>query len=98
MGDQEVWCRAYSSEGEPIPQLIAHYRSRVDERNQFEPGKPEQYCSPIEGIGSGTPIYVSSYPVAWRVERMDEGVHNGFEYVRSESDFIRYTRKADIVR
>ena len=29
---------------------------------------------------------------------MDEGVHNGFEYVRSESDVIRYTRKADIVR
>jgi len=49
---------------------------------KFEPGKPEQYCSPTEGIGSGAPLYASPYPVAWRVELMDEGIHSGFEYVR----------------
>ncbi|KAF9777281.1 hypothetical protein BJ322DRAFT_1222315 [Thelephora terrestris] len=47
--------------------------------------------SPTEGIGSGAPLYASPYPVAWRVELMDEGIHSGFEYVRSESNLTGCT-------
>jgi len=36
----------------------------------------------MEGINDGTPIHVSAYPAAWRIEVVTEGVHRGFEYVR----------------
>ena len=31
-----------------------------------------------------SPLVVSAYPVAWRIEVVDEDIHRGFEYVRSE--------------
>ena len=44
----------------------------------------------MEGINNGTPLYVTTYPVAWRIEIVDDGLLRGFEYVRSELDVTRH--------
>ncbi|KAF9642073.1 hypothetical protein BDM02DRAFT_3273603 [Thelephora ganbajun] len=44
----------------------------------------------IEGL-KDSPLSVTAYPVAWRVEIVDDVKHRGFEYVRSELDIIRHT-------
>lgn len=36
----------------------------------------------MEGFNDGTPIHVSVYPAAWRIEVVDNEPHRGFEYVR----------------
>ena len=36
------------------------------------------------GLENGSPLSVSGYPVAWRVEVVNDDIHRGFEYVRSE--------------
>ncbi|KAF9649750.1 hypothetical protein BDM02DRAFT_3113175, partial [Thelephora ganbajun] len=46
-----------------------------------EPRKPEQFCTPPEKLGE-SPLMVTAYPVAWRVEVVDDAKHRGFEYVR----------------
>lgn len=50
---------------------------------QVEPGKPEQFCSMMKKLGEA-PLAVSPYPVAWRVEVVNDVEHRGFEYIRSE--------------
>ena len=47
-----------------------------------EPGKPEQFCTSAEKLGDA-PLVVAPYPVAWRIEVVDNDKHRGFEYVRS---------------
>lgn len=49
---------------------------------QIEPGKPDQFCTPMNGVNGGTPLYVNAYPVAWRIETVEDGIHHGYEYVR----------------
>ncbi|KAF9649754.1 hypothetical protein BDM02DRAFT_3113186 [Thelephora ganbajun] len=49
---------------------------------RVEPGKPEQFCTPSDGVNSGTTLRVAAYPVAWRVEMAEDEHHRGFEYVR----------------
>jgi len=46
-----------------------------------EPGKPDQFCTLIEGV-TNSPLEVAAYPVAWRVEVVNDDKHRGFEYVR----------------
>jgi len=46
----------------------------------------------MEGINNGTPIHVTSYPVAWRIEVANEGIHRGFEYVRSGLNLTCHAR------
>ena len=41
----------------------------------------------MNGISPGTALRVAAYPVAWRVETVDDEDHRGFEYVRSGSVF-----------
>jgi len=36
------------------------------------------------GLENGSALSVVAYPVPWRVEVVDDDVHRGFEYVRSE--------------
>jgi len=36
----------------------------------------------MDGTNNGNPVYVAAYPIAWRVEVVDEGKHRGFEYIR----------------
>jgi len=36
----------------------------------------------MEGLGNGTALSVAAYPVAWRVEVVNDDKHRGFEYVR----------------
>ena len=49
-------------------------------------GKPEQFCAPIVGLENGSLLSVAAFPVAWRVEVVNDDIHRGFEYVRSEHD------------
>ena len=38
----------------------------------------------MAGLENGRLLSVSAYPVAWRIEIVDDDIHRGFEYVRSE--------------
>ena len=51
---------------------------------QFAPGEPEQFCTPLDGTQDLAVLHVCAYPVAWRVEIVDDGIHRGFGYVRSD--------------
>ena len=53
-------------------------------QTQVEPGKPEQFCTALEGIENHKTLRVSAYPAAWRVKIVDDDNHRGFEYVRSD--------------
>ncbi|KAF9649756.1 hypothetical protein BDM02DRAFT_1746445 [Thelephora ganbajun] len=46
-----------------------------------EPGKPEQFCTRTGKLGESQ-LVVAAYPVAWRVEVVDDAQHRGFEYIR----------------
>jgi len=48
----------------------------------------------MTGLVNGSQLSVSAYPVAWRVEVVDEDIHRGFEYVRSEQHPNHPTRSA----
>ncbi|KAF9781763.1 hypothetical protein BJ322DRAFT_1023120 [Thelephora terrestris] len=56
---------------------------------RIEPGKPEQFFAPTEGTTKGTSFFVGPYPVAWRIEVVNDAKHRGFEYIRSEPEIIR---------
>ena len=45
----------------------------------------------MEGLNDATPLYVAAYPAAWRIEAVNDGIHRGYEYVRSELDVTRHT-------
>ena len=46
----------------------------------------------MNGQVDGSPLSVSAYPAAWRIEVVNDDIHRGFEYARSENDFNRRTR------
>ena len=37
----------------------------------------------MEGIAGDAAITVAIYPLAWRIEVVNDNIHRGFEYVRS---------------
>ena len=41
----------------------------------------------MEGLNDGTPLFVAAYPVAWRIETVNDEKHRGFEYVQSDQVF-----------
>ena len=43
----------------------------------------------MEGLNHADVLFVTSYPVAWRVEIVDDEIHRGYEYVRSELGVTR---------
>lgn len=43
----------------------------------------------MAGLANGSPLSTSAYPGAWRIEVVDDDVHRGFEYVRSEHNVGR---------
>jgi len=49
---------------------------------RFDPGEPEQFCTPLDGLQNGVTLRVAPYPVAWRIETVDDDQHRGFGYVR----------------
>ena len=54
-------------------------------RVQVDPGKPEQFCTPLKGIQNGITLRVTPYPLAWNIKVVnDNDNHRGFEYVRSD--------------
>ena len=62
---------------------------------QIELGKPEQFCTPMVEVGNDSNaecrLCVAAYPVAWRVEVVNDDIHRGYEYIRSEHNFTRPT-------
>jgi hypothetical protein len=65
----------------------------IDQRGfQVEPGKPDQFCTPMNGVNGGPPLYVDTYPVAWRVGILDDVKHRGYEYVRWGLDIFQCPR------
>ena len=38
-----------------------------------------------------TPLYVAAYPVAWKIEIVNDEKHRGFEYIRSELHLTQHT-------
>ncbi|KAF9649757.1 hypothetical protein BDM02DRAFT_3260142 [Thelephora ganbajun] len=51
---------------------------------RVEPGKPEQFCVPLHGLGDGAhpSLGVTPYPMAWRLAIVEDEEHRGFEYIR----------------
>ena len=48
----------------------------------------------MDVLGDERRLLVAAYPVAWRIEVVDDDVHRGFEYVRYEPDIPQCTRAA----
>ena len=66
-------------------------------RVEIDPGNPEQFCTPLNGLKNGTALCVSGYPTAWRIGVVDEEMHRGFGYVRSDrASFDAFVRFTDI--
>ena len=57
-------------------------RAILNKITQLEPGKPDQFCMMLDGLGNGTSISVAAFPVAWRVEVVKEKRYHGWDYVR----------------
>ena len=51
---------------------------------------PEHFCTPMKGIDNGTSLYVTIYPVAWRIEVVNDELHRGSGYVRSVLEVTQY--------
>ncbi|KAF9781769.1 hypothetical protein BJ322DRAFT_243359 [Thelephora terrestris] len=49
---------------------------------RLEQGKPEQYCIMLKGLESESVVSVSPFPVAWRIEIVEDERFRGCEYVR----------------
>lgn len=49
---------------------------------RVDPGRPPQFCSPMNGLQHGAQLFVTAYPGAWRIERAQDAIYRGFEYVR----------------
>jgi len=49
---------------------------------QLEPGKPEQFCIMLKGLENESVVSVGPFPVAWRIETVEEERFVGCEYVR----------------
>jgi len=78
---REVCCRPANDLGEgrgfwEIKSLGAGYTVKM-----VEPGKPDQFCMLKEEL-KYAPFVVGPYPMAWRVELVNDDRHQGFEYVR----------------
>ena len=43
------------------------------------------------GLTNNSPLSVSAYPTIWRIEMVNDDIHRGWEYVRSEHAFARRT-------
>lgn len=84
MGNQAAGGWIYGTAGEHVDLFRTQLRAATCKRreSQVDPGNPEQFCTPLNGLNDGTTLCVGAYPVAWRVEIVDEDEHRGFEYVR----------------
>ena len=91
MGNQTSWSWLYGKDGDVVYHNLCHRMLNV---KQVEPGKPERFCAPMDSVANGCTLYTTAYPVAWRIEIVDDDAHRGFEYVRSEHDIARPIRTA----
>ena len=45
----------------------------------------------MDGMEDHCPLSVAAYPVAWRVELVDDEAYRGFEYIRYELEAAQWT-------
>ena len=58
---------------------IAHSPAQT----QVDPGSPERFCTLMDGLGDGSSLCVSTYPVAWGINVAKDEEYSECEYVRS---------------
>jgi hypothetical protein len=81
--NQGIWGRICGMEGElidgfnPLSPVVAK-----SAEPQLDPGDRSKFCNPMLGTGNGVPVFATSYPAAWRVERAKEQEYYPSEYVR----------------
>jgi len=57
--------------------------SGLNDTTQYEPWKPEQFCTVFDGLRDGQGhVSVAPFPVAWRMEMVHDERYRGCEYVR----------------
>jgi len=81
---REVCCRPTKDleEGRGFWEIKSFGGGYVAQVVKVEPGEPDQFCTlPTEGLTDYS-LTVTPYPVAWRVELVNDDKHRGFEYVR----------------
>jgi len=44
--------------------------------------RPDQFCIMLDGISNGYSVSVSDFPVAWKIQVVDDAIYSGSEYVR----------------
>ena len=81
VGDLSFWAWVYRTEGTVLI-VFRFNRGVLNEVIQLEPGRSDQFCMMLDGLGNGTSISVAAFPVAWRVEVVKEKRYHGWDYVR----------------
>ncbi|KAF9781772.1 hypothetical protein BJ322DRAFT_1161694 [Thelephora terrestris] len=77
---QELCCRPASAlEGQGLWEIVPSGPGYTIRR--IEPGKPNQFCIMLSGLGNESIISVGTFPVAWRMEIAQDDRYRGCEYV-----------------
>lgn len=45
----------------------------------------------MNGLNDGIALFANAYPAAWRIEVVNDSIHDGYEYVRSGLGLIQLT-------
>jgi hypothetical protein len=64
-----------------VSNCVSPYRA-LNEVTKLEPGKPDQFCLMLTGLGDGSAVSVATFSVAWRIEMAHDKKYRGCEYVR----------------
>jgi len=83
VGNSPLWSRLYHPQGavsDPVSLCCVGLNRGI----QLEPGKPDQFCIMLVGLGNESVVSIASFPVAWRMEIVRDERYRGCgcEYVR----------------
>ena len=62
--------------------MFINYRATGTQVDAGNAGNPVRFCNPMQGLEWETPVFVTGYPVAWKIERFEGTVHQGLDCVR----------------
>ena len=81
VGNSPFWSRLYDPQGAVLNSFPLR-RVGLNRGMQLDPGKPDQFCIVLVGIGNESVVSVATFPVAWRMEVVHDQRYRGCEYVR----------------
>jgi len=81
VGNSPLWSRLYHPQG-AVSSLFSLCRVGLNRGMQPEPGKPDQFCIMLVGLGNESVVSIASFPVPWRMEIVRDERYRGCEYVR----------------